>query len=428
MKVHLVSKIGDQRGSHNSIDLSQIAASGGAGDIYHCEEDEEILVKVYRSDSDRNLYKEKVISMVERPPILTDLEVSKKKFPQVTWPKKIAVSTGGEFLGFSMTKMDLNECVSLERFLQRRMRQYEGLPEFYGHRISIAHNLSVLVEALHSKGHYIIDLKPQNCFVHRSKLFVSILDSDGMSINGGGSLRYPATQYTEEYIAPESIRKLPSELSQKQDLFALAVIVFRLLNNGIHPFQSGARGPAKTIHQMVERKRYAYGLDGPGTLIPNGQSIHEYFPHNIRNSFDRAFKSSRRRPEASEWRLLLQGIIENTDGAISRCDQFPQEHLDLGPGCGMCSVQARSKGPSSSKTRLRTPHKGTFISKNKVGGYKSALTTASNVARSSVKNGPSLMEAEKEIAKRFPITVKTGFVLSIIIPFFVIFARAIDAS
>lgn len=428
MKVHLVSKIGDQRGSHNSIDLSQIAASGGAGDIYLCEEDQEILVKVYRSESDRSLYEEKVISMVERPPILPDLEVSKKKFPQVTWPRKIAISPAGDFLGFSMTKMDLNECVSLERFLQRRMRQHEGLPEFYGHRISIAHNLAVLVDALHAKGHHVIDLKPQNCFVHRSKLFVSILDSDGMSISGGESLRYPATQYTEEYIAPESMKKRPSELARKQDLFALAVIIFRLLNNGIHPFQSGARGPAKTIHQMVERKRYAYGLDGPGALIPNGQSIHEYFPNDIRESFDKAFRSSRHRPEASEWRSLLQGIIKDTSGAVSRCDQFPEEHLDLGLGCGMCRVQARSRRPVKTQTSKRnflTARAGT--PKSRAAAYKGAPSTAANVTRPSIKNGHSLRDAEKEVAKKFPLTMKIGFIMSVIVPFLVIFSRALNA-
>lgn len=323
--------------------LGKIIASGGAGDIRVCEQDPNLVIKMYKSSSDASKYKTKLAVMLKTPPLLPILDIDGEPFHQLTWPKDLVIDEQGRFAGYRMPKISLNQSVSLERFLQRRMREHEGLPEFYAHRINAAHNLAVVVEALNKRGHHIIDLKPQNCFMHRSKLYLTLLDCDGFSISSEEGMVFPAYQYSEEYIAPEFLKKLPEELGEHQDRFALAVIVFKLLNNGIHPFQAGMKTAQKTISQMVSEKKYAYGVKGSKNLIPHNQSLHEYFPDELREAFDRAFTSKTNRPSASEWRELLHDIHNNKSGLVERCEQNPSEHLDLGKGCGHCAIaQGRS--------------------------------------------------------------------------------------
>lgn len=53
------------------------------------------------------------------------------------------------------------------------------------------------------------------------------------------------------------------EMGEEQDKFALAVMIFKLLNNGIHPFSGVPRkndGEMLTIQNRIEEYHYAYGL------------------------------------------------------------------------------------------------------------------------------------------------------------------------
>lgn len=62
-----------------------------------------------------------------------------------------------------------------------------------------------------------------------------MFDCDGFSIQGEQA-RFPAEFVSEEYIYPEGMAQSCEDMGEEQDKFALAVIIFKLLNNGIHPF------------------------------------------------------------------------------------------------------------------------------------------------------------------------------------------------
>lgn len=358
MKIYAVSNLSDQK-NKQQLNLGKIIASGGAGDIRICESDKKLVLKIYKNPKELKQYEKKLKAMIGKPPLLEDLEVDGENFAQLSWPVDFLINNRGKFIGYRMAKVSLHESVSLERFLQKKMRKHEGLSDFYGHRIKAAHNLAVIIEALHKRGHHVIDMKPQNCFMHREHMLMTLLDCDGISIQGENGERFPAYQYTEEYIAPEAIKKSPKSLDENQDRFALAVIIFKLMNNGIHPFQAGMGRSQKTIQEMVASKNYAYSLKGPGRLIPNNQSLHEYFPIELREAFDRAFTSDKNRPSATEWRNVLNDLATNKSGKVARCNNKPQEHLDLGEGCGECRVKQTSgiltKNPKKQRNRRTKP-------------------------------------------------------------------------
>lgn len=154
---------------------------------------------------------------------------------QIAWPEALLENEYGFCVGYLMPLIDLSQAASLDHFMQKAIRQKLKLTEKYEHRLQAAYNLCTMVAALHEKGHYIVDLKPSNVYVYKQSMLIAILDCDGFSIRGENG-RYPAEFVSEEYIYPEGMKQNCDQMGEEQDKFALAVILFKLLNNGIHPF------------------------------------------------------------------------------------------------------------------------------------------------------------------------------------------------
>ena len=353
-------------------------AGGAAGNIHRLPDVRGQVLKLYKTKSLRNLYAAKLEAMLERRPKLLSSKSVNKHFPQLAWPVSIAEDKKRQFLGFSMPEIDFDNSVSLERMLQRRMREVSGLPTYYGYRFLAAHNVALSVAALHKIGHHIIDLKPINCRLHPGKMLISILDCDGFSINGGGGNRFHANQFTPEYIAPEASQNKPHELGEEQDLFALAVVIFRLLNNGLHPFQArlpkGVAGG--TIQEMINANYYAYASTNQSNFLPARQSIHESFPDELRNMFDQAFLCSSR-PKAAKWRDILREYADPSAGKLIRCAKKPEEHayFDENKGCGWCVLDGTKRQSGSTKSKPSN----TITTPKRIKGSTISLSTLSRV-------------------------------------------------
>jgi serine/threonine protein kinase len=329
------------RGKHSrkKIDVGKRIAGGGAGDIYIIPNAPGQVLKLYRTPEDREKYAPKLQAMLDNPPRLPPHKHQGNEYPQLAWPDAIAETEKGNFLGFTMPEIDFAGSVSLERMLQKKMRAISGLPEFYGYRMSAAYNLAASIAELHTRGHHIIDLKPANCRIYRGNMLVGLLDCDGFSVEGTRGKRFPASQYTPEYIAPEASKKKPEELGEQQDRFALAVTIFRLLNNGLHPFQAKLpKGISSgTLQEMIEANYYAYGILSATNCFPAMQTIHHTFPTELRKMFDQAF-IRKNRPSAANWRDVLREYANPASGRLIKCNNDPVNHAHFGNGCGWCEL------------------------------------------------------------------------------------------
>jgi hypothetical protein len=177
---------------------------------------------------------------------------------------------------------------------------------------------------------------------------MAILDTDGFSING--ARRLPARQFSDEYIAPEAQDKKPEQLGLEQDLFALTVIIFRLLNNGIHPYQGVDAGNHPTnLQERINAGLYAYGCAPHASVEPAPASIHHYFENDTRYLFDDAFQATTARPTAEEWRSHLHGLITNK--VLAKCAINPKEHAHFTRGCGLCAQDRRMAGARAAASR-----------------------------------------------------------------------------
>lgn len=325
-------------GSYGKITLGEMINKGGAsGKIYLVEGKPDKVVKIFHNTEKSASNRQKLQAMMLNKPNFQPVEVNGREFIQLAWPEALLDDEKGFCVGYMMPLINMDEAVSLDHLMQKAIRQKLGLSEKYAYRIFAAYNVASMVTALHKCGHYIIDLKPSNLSVYKENMLVAIVDCDGFSIKGEKT-RYPAEFVSEEYIYPEGMELSCAEMGEEQDLFALAVIIFRLLNNGIHPFSGAPKDPSQpmlTIQERIAGYHYAYGLWPDKYQYPHPYSIHEYFNKETLELFERAFSKGCQRPTAYEWQEHLWKLMHG----LKQCKNNPNHVYFTSKGCGLCSIK-----------------------------------------------------------------------------------------
>ncbi len=331
-------------------------AVGGDAAIHPVRGDATRVAKLYHDPAAEPRRRAKLDAMLAAPPEGRVAEHDGRRVVQLAWPEALLERADepvaedgppvGPPAGLVLPRVDLADAALLELLLSPRARRSAGLPEGYRFRVAAARNLAAAVASLHAAGHHVVDLKPANVHVYRETGFVAVLDCDGFSVAGPDDERFPAHQYTDGYIAPEALRASarPEDLGEAHDRFALAVVVFQLLNGGLHPFQgvprTGADVPA-TNGERVAAGLYPYGDDG--RLTPPPSSRYDAFDPTTRAFFDRAFDGPPdQRPTAEAWRDHLSVLLA---GTLRPCDRDP-DHARYGDGpCVVCRPEPPS-GPA----------------------------------------------------------------------------------
>lgn len=227
------------------------------------------------------------------------------------------------------------------------------MPHHLGVGFRLAHNLAAAVSSIHVLGHAIVDLKPVNLKFFKKELYVAVLDCDGFYINAPGNTA-SASQVTLDYLAPE-FHNAPITAPEHQDRFALAVIIFQLLNFGIHPYscvpKNNAQIPPDT-EGKIKSNLYPYGLIPHKRVSPKPGSAHEAIPVELRTLFDHAFGDSpSSRPTAFEWAESLRKFASASSGLLARCDN---QHIHFkGMLCATCLREQVISNASSANKSLR---------------------------------------------------------------------------
>lgn len=321
-------------GKSRKVKLHQELASGGAGIVFSVQEEPGTVVKIYRPETlhqEGSDYEAKIASMLEHVPSLPPVE----DFVQIAWPFALAKDSAGRFIGFAMPAVDFQKTELLESMLQPKQAELRNLRSDLGARITVAANLAEVVSAIHKQGHQIVDLKPPNLRFYRKELYVAVLDCDGFDISVPGR-SHSAPQATPEYLAPEYHQNAIAE-PELQDRFALAAIIFRILNFGIHPYDGLATGIAVPTDRegRVSSGLYPYGIKSISAVSPLPVSAHQTFPGELRQYFDSAFGTSpSARPSAREWSGVLRKYAERKNALLAPCNAG---HLWFtGKPCGEC--------------------------------------------------------------------------------------------
>jgi len=327
-------------GHFEKIELGALLNKGGAsGRIFAVQNNEKTVAKIYHEKNKSSTNRKKLEAMLHNVPLLLCETKNSIDYIQIAWPTALLEDENGFCTGYLMPKIDTSLAVSLDHLMQKAIRKRLNLSEKYSYRILAAYNLSCVVAAMHKCGHYIVDLKPSNVFVYKSTMSVVMFDCDGFSILGEYG-RYPAEFVSEEYIYPEGINQNCADMGKEQDNFALAVTIFRLLNNGIHPFSGTPRKKNEnmlTIQERIFNYHYAYGLWPDLYQLPHPYSIHEYFDKKTLEMFERAFVKGKKRPTAKEWQEHIAYLLK----IMKQCKKDRNHAYFTTKGCGLCIAEQK---------------------------------------------------------------------------------------
>ncbi len=319
-------------------ELIAIGKSGGAGEIFAIEGKPGYVAKLYHAttqEAQLARYARKITWMIDNKPDLPEIPAEYQGIVQLAWPVALVIRDS-KFAGFVMEKIDFDRTMELDYLLTRRQAAGEGFDTDFGKLVTVCYNLASIINCLHSKKIAVVDLKPINLKVYKSELYVSILDCDGFHIYSDGFVS-EAPQVTPEYLAPEFHDRAVTH-PEAQDRFALATIIFRLLNYGIHPYAGIAAKHFPYPTELAGRIKsglYPYGKSPHQNVRATPASVHECFPEAIRDLFDRSFAlPTGSRASAYEWAAALSAFASRGAGHMLECDKG---HLQfLGKPCPTC--------------------------------------------------------------------------------------------
>lgn len=348
------------------INNDQLLGRGATGEVYKTQ----VGTKNYAVKLNHNINgfnHEKISYMIGHKPDPILFEKNNYLYPLYSWPLAIIYEGNKKPVGFVMPLIDETKSKTLEYFydytLSQRLNSSDSLALSF--KVQILHNLCQSIMNLHNRGVLLIDLKPQNMRVFEGTNIVTLLDCDSFKIiDAQNKVLYPGEMVSPGYISPELLKSNLSVLQMTiaQDLYALAVIIFQVLNKGIHPFQGilvDANVAANTDDEKSAAGFYPYGNKANPVIYPKKESIHESFLSTTRALFDRAFIEGQKRPTAEEWANHFESIIK--DRVIVRCRLFPNEirHMHFkNMGCPTC------KNMSSQPLQIRLANENINTSPN----------------------------------------------------------------
>ena len=327
---------------HETIVLGEMLNKGGAaGKIYRDMSHPKSVAKIYHEREKSETNRQKLEAMLQNRPNIPTIPYKGKEYIQIAWPTALLEDNQGYCVGYLMPEIETKEAISLDHLMQKALRQKLGISERYIDRVFAAYNITSVVAALHACGHYIVDLKPSNVSIYKNTMLVALFDCDGFSIQGENNARYPAEYVSEEYIYPEGMQQTCQQMGEQQDNFALAVIIFKLLNEGIHPFSGTPRknDTMLSIQERIAGYHYAYGIWPDSYQAPHPYSIHDYFDKTTMNMFERAFTKGSERPTALEWQNQLEFILKH----LKQCKKDHNHAYFTPKGCGLCMIKEKFK-------------------------------------------------------------------------------------
>jgi DNA-binding helix-hairpin-helix protein with protein kinase domain len=282
-----------------SLKLFSTGMSGGEGEIYFVNDHATSCAKLFHPHSITPELVEKIEYMVNNPLNSFLLSV-------VAWPTACLYDksdSNRRFLGFLMPYIDPSSYEEAHKWYdpQDRKKQKKA-PLTLEERLSVIYQLATAVQGLHSLGHAVGDLRETNILIGPKGIV--IIDCDSFQVQKSNSPSfYPTRVATPEYLPFESQGKDFSKQSFSRidsDRFALAVLIFKILMDGVHPYQSQGRLVSHAPSTADKIKRGYFAFDGklaglyPPPYAPDYQT---HVPNTFARCFTKTFVQGHKEPK-----------------------------------------------------------------------------------------------------------------------------------
>ncbi len=294
--------------------LGQAFAKGGASSIYTFEPDlpggpvAKIYNSAYRASASLRP-DEKLLALVVRHHDLV------RRLPFVLWPDELVfdrpdvtpANMREALLGFTMPRLPAGT-ISLYTLLKQA--RYRSLIEGDG-GLRLAVRLAECFAALHAEGIVFCDMNPKNIYVAKDLGQVYFVDADGFQAALAGK-PLPSRGVTQGYASPAAIADDAAQRlavrSSHDDCFVLAILIFQLLVDRVHPFATGPQfveAPSATPNENITAQRFA--VADPARFHPEAGAVELFakLSPSVRAAFQRSFTGAGPL-SASEWATLLR--------------------------------------------------------------------------------------------------------------------------
>ncbi len=306
--------------------------SGGEADVFTVPGRPDLAEKRWRNPTFQQARKLEL--MLAHPPegAVADGHVN------LAWPVAVVNGDGGEIVGFRMPAADLQKSVPLFCAYNPHARREQSPGITWLHLVRGGRNLAGIVAALHGSGYVVGDLNESNVLIDRRAL-VTILDCDSIQVSDPRTGEvHCCTVARPDFLAPELAGRDLSTTVRREaaDRFALAVMIFLLLREGVHPYAGvwRGRGEPPDLTARMRGRRFPY-LPGsslrppPHSLRMNGVGL------RLRLMFMAAFVLGPwlrfARPSASAWVEALSRL----ERRLTPCRRSPH-HVKSGRRCPWC--------------------------------------------------------------------------------------------
>lgn len=245
-------------------DLSGEIARGGEGVVHALTARPSVVVKIYHPE----LLAKRGDQLRQKVGAMLGLRGAFKDAP-LAWPAIDVHDERGEWLGYAMPRA---AGVSLAKLAHPMLGQ-KYVPDL--DRSHVVSYLAVIVKAigcLHDAGVCLGDINPNNFLYDHATGKVSLIDCDSFQVAVSARV-YPCLVGAADMVPPEHHGRNLADVrrTRESDFFSLAILIFRCLMIGRHPYDFVGGG---TVVENLRGGHFPYGTGGaaPGRegAIPAG--------------------------------------------------------------------------------------------------------------------------------------------------------------
>ncbi len=318
------------------------------------------LAKIYHSPTPERV--QKLAVMIAHKPPEPNSHLHHISF---AWPESALKNNRGDCVGFLMPEIKGGK--ELINIYNPQLRQRENIAVDWRFLHTTAMNIASVIEALHTAGYVLGDIKPQNIMVN-DRALPSIIDTDSFQVkNPNNGKVYRCLVGSEGYTPPELIGKDFNSFQQTEihDRFRLGVIIYQLLFGGNNPFHGKWNGAAETpdINELIRQGLWLYSpnslMAAVAKTIPM-EIVHPQIQECFLRCFNDGHKNPNFRPTAKEWvqalktgndNLTICGRVDShyysrTYGKCYWCDRFTNLGVDIFPGVVKANLSMAVKSTS----------------------------------------------------------------------------------
>jgi hypothetical protein len=348
----------ERQSTGEKIDLSDAPVLEFTGDarVFALPGDGALAAKVYNQPTaDRG---RKLEAMIAHP---LEHAAASQGVPAAAWPIDLLRTTDGsrEVAGYLLPRTD--KMRPLSEFFSADARRRHSPHFTYGHLLRAAGHLAAAAEALHARGHVIGAVDEAQILVSETG-WVTLAATDTFHVRdaeAGVIHRGPGgrPELTPPELQPAALTE--AEWTPGHDRFALAVLLFQLLMEGVHPYAGIYLGEGKTppLEACIATGHFPYGLKNalPYTPSPGAPAFESLHP-TLRDLFVRCFEDGHadpgQRPDARAWREALHKAEATLVVCAIDSHHRHGSHLSA---CPWCHRSAEQGGRSLLPMRLEAP-------------------------------------------------------------------------